>query len=845
MAPYQHRPLDEGSIRLMQLSPDPNPEDPNRPIRCNLAHMPLLGSPSIHLFEALSYVWGSDEKTHTIFIDDCEYGVGANLHAALHHLRSPFLPRFLWIDAICINQDNHGEKGHQVQNMARIYAMANRVILWLGEAAADGSTDKALEGIRVAAAQNDMEDNIVHVDKEHDDLPEGVLNLLEHPWFERIWVLQEVAAARQVLIKCGRAELDGFPFCLGLDKFRGPLSRRQDLFSLVSSATYLIRDAIFRSRDPRQLQSNSPFSLSIGPLCGLLDMFRTRKATNPLDKVYALLGMTSDDPGEASLLADYDISWGERGDIICKLRGPPRATIVRPYQDYSTIISTTIPLSKHLAAAKDEFWFSRKGFPYDLLLVWHWSTHVPGQLPEVRFEDFVKTRLTTTKTIRNDGSGEIDTNSLPQHNLDRLTRFANAAIILDYAGNGLQLDETLSGLLGIFDSALGKFPARGKTPSDITPTGTEDMERVILRYHENDMRWLGVLLRIAAANGYDDSVRYFLSKGADVNIRNITGDTSLSLAIQGGHESTTRVLLNSGAIVHEPYPKRWGTPLLLAITLGHEGIVRNLIERGANVSEPMYDRDAKNAKGHKPLSIAMRDGHESIARLLSKRTTLPPLFNAVATGDVCVVKQLLDVSANMEGGSYPEVQWTPLIEAARRGYTEVVQVLFDYGVDINASDKMGQTALHHAAAKGHTTIVQQLLTYGAKVNCVNLQHQTPWIKAVKQGHDHIWRILLRCGADIEARCRKGRTSLHYAVEGPQGPLQIKRLVNLRASVDVGDGKGQTPLMIAARLGLWENVRVLLGAGADFRAKDDYGQTALQHAVSDHVRAVLISFGATG
>ncbi|KAM7210486.1 hypothetical protein V8F06_014137 [Rhypophila decipiens] len=193
--------------------------------------------------------------------------------------------------------------------MARIYSMATRVIVWLGEATANGSSNRALEEIRLAAGRKVAEAN--KLDLLDEEVPDGVLDLLGRPWFERVWVLQEVAAARQVLIKCGHAELDGYAFSVGVEAALGNSisQERKDLYSLVSSLSGLIRGAIIRPRQHHRDQSGRPFSLSVRPLSELLDIFRSRQATKTVDEVYALLGMSSDEPDTVGLSGDYNVSW--------------------------------------------------------------------------------------------------------------------------------------------------------------------------------------------------------------------------------------------------------------------------------------------------------------------------------------------------------------------------------------------------------------------------------------------------------------------------------------------------------------------------------------------------------
>ncbi|KAL3599811.1 hypothetical protein FPOAC2_04039 [Fusarium poae] len=261
--------------------------------------LPCCHSESTHPYEALSYVWGSEGKPRSISIDNYDLAVGVNLHAALSHLRDRFIERIIWIDAICINQANSNEKGQQVQSMAKIYAKASRVIVWLGEAAA--SSDQALEEIRIAAVTNPAIHKTNH--------QQAILKLLERQWFQRIWVLQEVAAARHVLIKCGPTEIDGYAFCLGLSALEMSYETCPDREGLIRSVAYLIRGAVFRPR--YQTSRPSRFSLDICPLGELVDMYHTRNATDRRDKVYALLGMSSDDSSIAGLSANYEISWGQ------------------------------------------------------------------------------------------------------------------------------------------------------------------------------------------------------------------------------------------------------------------------------------------------------------------------------------------------------------------------------------------------------------------------------------------------------------------------------------------------------------------------------------------------------
>jgi hypothetical protein len=176
--PYCILPPDGDNIRLLRLLPN---DDEAAPVQCELCSYSLqkLGLRT-HLYEALSYVWGDTRETLPIWVDNNQFPVTVNLHAALLRLRDHSFERIIWIDAICINQKNPQEQGHQVQLMAKIYSNAYRVIVWLGEEVVE--IKGALEDIRLAANK----ELLGHSEKEINK--QAILNLLQRPWFRRIWV---------------------------------------------------------------------------------------------------------------------------------------------------------------------------------------------------------------------------------------------------------------------------------------------------------------------------------------------------------------------------------------------------------------------------------------------------------------------------------------------------------------------------------------------------------------------------------------------------------------------------------------------------------------------------------
>jgi len=179
MAPYRYIPLslNRDRTRLLRLMPHP---DRTADIQCELFEYALETQGGTHLYDALSYVWGDPNSKPSIFIHGSRFEVTKNLYTALLQLRNHSIERILWVDAICINQDDLSEKEHQIQFMAAIYGQANRTLVWLGEAA--NNSDLIFQEIRNIHGKM----STATIDKL--SLQKAGLALLHRPWFRRIWV---------------------------------------------------------------------------------------------------------------------------------------------------------------------------------------------------------------------------------------------------------------------------------------------------------------------------------------------------------------------------------------------------------------------------------------------------------------------------------------------------------------------------------------------------------------------------------------------------------------------------------------------------------------------------------
>ncbi len=129
MTGYQYRPLKNDEIRLVVLHAGVG----DAPIRASIRHA-LAGDKAV-VYDALSYCWGDGETKSLIVLDSCDFEVGEDLKSALLHLRKPSIDIVLWVDAICINQQDVEERSKQVLRMGSIYHRAATVRAWLGPTA--------------------------------------------------------------------------------------------------------------------------------------------------------------------------------------------------------------------------------------------------------------------------------------------------------------------------------------------------------------------------------------------------------------------------------------------------------------------------------------------------------------------------------------------------------------------------------------------------------------------------------------------------------------------------------------------------------------------------------------
>jgi hypothetical protein len=296
----------EEQIRLVRLLPRLLSDD----IEIELIRADLASKPQ---YEALSYEWGPPcDSTSSVFIHgECRL-VQENLWWALRYLRLDSQPRILWIDALCINQDDIVERNRQVRQMGRIYEQSSRVIVWMGylntiERDQDTSTAVTfLHDISLNYSEYAYREN----------QPWGSLEKLCYKnYWTRLWIIQEVVLATDILVQCGSYSfewnilagiLDQLDIFLDHPKFL----QEKGLYEVGQMIHKSIPGRLHRQRIARQSEDSKAQSL-----LNLLWTYKDAACVDPRDKVFGLHSL-SEDCCKNALSIDYAKSTFEIGGML-------------------------------------------------------------------------------------------------------------------------------------------------------------------------------------------------------------------------------------------------------------------------------------------------------------------------------------------------------------------------------------------------------------------------------------------------------------------------------------------------------------------------------------------------
>uniref|UniRef100_A0A8C0ZDE7 Poly [ADP-ribose] polymerase n=1 Tax=Cyanistes caeruleus TaxID=156563 RepID=A0A8C0ZDE7_CYACU len=392
-------------------------------------------------------------------------------------------------------------------------------------------------------------------------------------------------------------------------------------------------------------------------------------------------------------------------------------------------------------------------------------------------------------------------------------------------------------------------------------------------------------LHVAAEKAHNDVMEVLHKHGAKMNALDTLGQTALHRAALAGHLQTCRLLLSYGSD-----PSIISLQGFTAAQMGNEAVQQILSE-----STPVRTSDVD----YRLLEASKAGDLETVKQLCSPQNVncrdlegrhSTPLHFAAGYNRVSVVEYLLhhgaDVHAKDKGGL------VPLHNACSYGHYEVAELLVRHGASVNVADLWKFTPLHEAAAKGKYEICKLLLKHGAdptkknrdgntpldlvkegdtdiqdllrgdaalldaakkgclarvqklctqeNINCRDTQgrNSTPLHLAAGYNNLEVAEYLLEHGADVNAQDKGGLIPLHNAAS--YGHVDIAALlIKYNTCVNATDKWAFTPLHEAAQKGRTQLCALLLAHGADPTMKNQEGQTPLDLATADDIRALLI------
>ncbi|KAI1145274.1 HET-domain-containing protein [Nemania diffusa] len=260
-------------VRLLELQESSSPGGPEsgQAFTCRLQYFSLK---DFAQYVALSYCCGDLPNTRDLVIENAKILVSETLLSALEQLWRMGHTR-IWVDYLCINQDDNDEKSSQVRMVDIIFSKAATVFAWLGTGDHDSDMAMAVLGASRPTEQFEPPEEI-------EIACDAVVRLLSRPYWTRCWVIQEICVARSPIIVCGARSVA-----------LSTILNRLDTLGTSAPAQYA-QYLISPLRQMRYREQNKASALANINLIPLLVLSRRSLASDPRDKLYALLPLAKD-----------------------------------------------------------------------------------------------------------------------------------------------------------------------------------------------------------------------------------------------------------------------------------------------------------------------------------------------------------------------------------------------------------------------------------------------------------------------------------------------------------------------------------------------------------------------
>jgi hypothetical protein len=307
------------ATRLIRLSPSSEFE---ADICCEMLEVQIWKAKELNIsYAALSYAWGDNAKEGNITVNGRTLRIKPNLEEALRYLRPQHQSMTLWVDAICINQDDILERNHQVQNMKALYSQAAVVFAWIGAdvpapepgweliqafhreygTGTEATTDDTCNEAYVALTKRIEKPSILELVQ--------INKMLGKDYWSRLWIIQEIAVAREVVVVNGHLRSNWAAFRTWARIRLSPeLRSMSHRLSRISTG----KPVPWRNNRP-QIFDHIPlvhegFPYHPSDLLSLLERCQRSQAVEPRDKVYGVLGLLDMERSEQNLPIDYNAS---------------------------------------------------------------------------------------------------------------------------------------------------------------------------------------------------------------------------------------------------------------------------------------------------------------------------------------------------------------------------------------------------------------------------------------------------------------------------------------------------------------------------------------------------------
>ncbi|KAK1751248.1 heterokaryon incompatibility protein-domain-containing protein [Echria macrotheca] len=289
---YEYQPITApNTVRLLKIEPR------LFRLRCSLVEHHLDAKDAAP-FDAISYRWGaSSEKTKVLDFGGKILPIPASAHEIIWNRASLWRTRLMWIDAICIDQEDQNDKNQQVGLMRDIYNKADRTIVWLGEAPdvvlAFNFLNEML--VQINLSKDNLELATMGLKRINDANPKwaALKRMLENPYWSRVWIVQEIVASRKVHIRYGGLWFDWDLFApivkeLYTDSSSG-LLQKLDLAEGMATPPFL---AVHRIHSIESMRADYQTGVRWA-LAPVLINFAVSQSTLDKDHIFAFQGISS------------------------------------------------------------------------------------------------------------------------------------------------------------------------------------------------------------------------------------------------------------------------------------------------------------------------------------------------------------------------------------------------------------------------------------------------------------------------------------------------------------------------------------------------------------------------